>query len=142
MVEMALVLPLVGMIAFGIIDLGRAYRLKTSLANAAHEGAAYAQYNPSQVSNVGACADPNNIVFASRNEEGTSKAYAITVQYTAQATEDPPATWTTVSGCSVNVPAGRVIVTASSPFTLLTPLVAAIVGPTMTLRERSEVIVQ
>lgn len=142
MVEVALVLPLLAMVTFGVLDLGRAYRLRTSLANAAHEGAAYAQYNPTQVANVGACADPNNILFATRNEEGVAKGFTVTVQYTAQASETPPATWSTITGCGTNVAAGRVAVTASAPFVLLTPLVSSIVGPEIILRERSEVVVQ
>ncbi len=140
---MALVLPLVAIMAFGILDLGRAYRLQTSLANAAHEGAAYAQFTPTLVHNVGTCADPNNIVYAARHEEGvTNSTFTITVQYTSQATD--PATWTTITGCgsTIPTPAARVIVTAAADLKLLTPFVSAVFGERITLRESSEVVVQ
>lgn len=142
MVEMAVVFPLIAGLVFGFVDLGRAYRLQTSLTNAAHEGASYARYNPTQVDAGGACADPNNITFATRNEQGTSTSFTVTVKYTSQSTESPPATWTPVVGCNSSVPAARVVVTASAPFQLLTPLVSAIVGQTITLSESSEVVVQ
>lgn len=139
---MALVLPLVAGLVFGFIDLGRAYRLKTSLTNAAHEGAAFARFNPSQVDSVGACADPNNVVFATRNEEASPNAFAVTVLYTLQPTETPPATWSQLTGCGTAVSPARVRVTASAPFTLMTPLISAIVGRTITLSKTSEVLVQ
>src|SRR5207302_4290657 len=43
LVEFALVLPFVVIIALGTIDLGRAYQLQNRLKNAAREGAAFAQ---------------------------------------------------------------------------------------------------
>lgn len=135
-------LPLVAIFVFGIIDLGRAYRLKTSLTNAAHEGAAYAQYNPSQIQGVGTCADPNNIVFAARHEEGTTSTFAVTVHHTDKA--DDPAIWNTpISACGSTGPRpARVIVTTSAPFALRTPIVSGLVGKTITLHQSSEVLVQ
>lgn len=142
MVELALVLPLVAVMTLGFVDLGRAYRLKTSLVNAAHEGAAYAQYHPTQVDNVGNCADPNNVGFATRNEQGSASDFTVTVMYTSQATESPPATWSPVVGCGTTVPAVRVVVTASAPFVLLTPFLSDLIGHGITLRGTSEVLVQ
>ncbi len=62
------------------------------------------------------------------------------MQYTSQATD--PAVWSTLAGCGTMVSGGRVIVTASAPFQVITPLVSAVVGQTITLRESSEVVVQ
>jgi hypothetical protein len=140
--EMAIVLPLVGGVVMGFIDLGRAYELHTRLTNAAHEGAAYARFNPNEVEPVGTCSDPNNIVFATRNEQGTSSPFAVTVHYTSQYTDTPSTTWTPIVGCGSPVPAARVVVKASAPFKPLTPLVAALVGESVTLDVSSEVMVQ
>lgn len=140
--EMALLLPLFGGVVMGFTDLGRAYRLHTSLTNAAHEGAAYARYNPHRVEAVGTCTDPENIVFATRNEQGASTPFAVAVHYTTQASDTPPAPWTPITGCGSKVAAARVAVTASASFRPLTPLVAALVGDSVTLRATSEVVVQ
>lgn len=141
MVEVGLVLPLLAVVVFGFVDLGRAYRLKTRLTNAAHEGAAYAQYSPNRVGNLGVCADPDNIVYAARYEEGVSSGFTVTVKYTTQLTESPPAVWIPIVGCSGAVPAARVVVTASAPFQLMTPLMASLVGNPVTLQESAEVLV-
>jgi Flp pilus assembly protein TadG len=141
--EMAIVLPLVGGVVMGFIDLGRVYELHTSLTNAAHQGAAYASFNPNEVEAVdGACTDPGNVVFATRNEQGTSSPFNVEVHYTSEYSESSTTTWTPISGCGSAVPAARVRVTASAPFRPLTPLVAALVGKSVTLDVSSEVVVQ
>jgi Flp pilus assembly protein TadG len=141
--EMAIVLPLVGGVVMGFIDLGRAYELHTTLTNAAHEGAAYARFNPNEVQAVdGACTDPNNIVFATRHEQGISSPFTVDVHYTPDFSESATTAWTPISGCGSPVPAARVRVTASAPFRPLTPLVAALVGESVTLDVSSEVVVQ
>ena len=45
--EMGIVLPLLGGVVMGFIDMGRAYELHTRLTNAAHEGAAFARFSGS-----------------------------------------------------------------------------------------------
>lgn len=140
--EMALVMPLLGGVVMGFVDLGRAYELHTRLTNAAHEGAAFARYKPSQVDGVGRCTDPDNIVFATRHEQGTSSPFTVSVSYTTQAGDHPTATWIPITGCGAQVPAARVAVKASAPFRPLTPLVAALVGSSNTLDASSEVVAQ
>ncbi len=136
-VELALALPLLALLVMGVVDLGRAYRLKTRLANAAREGAAYAQYFPSQVDNTGtACADPANVVFIARNEAGGPEPYAVAV---ARASDGVP-----ITGCNRTTvaPGTPVRVSTSAPFTVLTPLVADLVGETLTLRASVQIVVQ
>jgi Flp pilus assembly protein TadG len=137
LVEFALVLPVLALFLFGVVDLGRAYRLKTQLANAAREGAAYAQYFPAHVDSGGpACADPENVVFVARNESSPAGAFSVTVTRASDGTA--------VTGCDRTVldPGAGVVVKTSAPFTVLTPFVSAIVGSTLTLRASVQMVVQ
>ncbi len=111
LVEFALVLPLLTLLAFGVVDLGRAYRLKVELTNSAREGGAYAQYFPKQVDGTGSCADPDNVVYAAQRENNpTSASFAITVV---------DASGNTITGCNTSVvtlnPGDRVKVAAAAP---------------------------
>ena len=137
MVELALVAPILAFLAVGVVDIGRAYRVKTLLANAAWEGASFAQYFPSRADNSGpSCADPENVTFVARNEGGTARAFTVSLTKASDGTA--------IQGCDrTSVPPGtKVIVATSTPFDVLTPVVAAIVGKQMTLRTSVEVVVQ
>jgi Flp pilus assembly protein TadG len=126
LVEFALVLPFMAIIAFGTIDLGRAYLMWIEVKNVAREGANYAQLHPySQQPASGACTDPDNVRYRARSETGDADASSIAIAVT-------PAT-PNGTGCDVNAtpPAAgtSVTVTASRSFTLFTPLVSGITGP-------------
>ena len=137
LVEFALVAPLLTLLAVGVVDVGRAYRLKTRLANAAREGAVYAQYFPARVDNSGAaCADPDNISFAARNEAGSASSYEVTVTRVSDGTAITGCDRTTVS------PGSKVVVATSTPFDPITPVVGNLVGSRVTLRARVQVVVQ
>ncbi|MFQ5945562.1 MAG: TadE family protein, partial [Anaerolineae bacterium] len=49
LVEFAILLPLLLLIAFGVLDLGRALHASITITNAAREGARYAMLYPSDV---------------------------------------------------------------------------------------------
>ncbi|MGZ4683652.1 MAG: TadE/TadG family type IV pilus assembly protein, partial [Acidimicrobiales bacterium] len=49
LMEFALLLPLLAILAFGVADLGRAYSLQNRVTNMAREGAFYAQFHPYDV---------------------------------------------------------------------------------------------
>lgn len=137
LVEFALIVPLLALLALGLVDLGRAYRLKTQLANAAREGAVFAQHFPARVDSSGtACADPGNIAFAVRTEAGRRDPFTVEVRKAGDTTP--------ITGCDrTAVPAGaNVIVSASSSFDVMTPIVAALVGDRLTLRADVQVVVQ
>ena len=137
LVELALALPLLALLVLSVVDLGRAYRLKARLANAAREGAAYAQYFPSQVdSSATACADPANVVFVVRNEAGVPDSFAVAVTRASDGVA--------VTGCNRTTvaPGTPIRVSASAPFDVLTPLVAAVVADTLTLRASVQMVVQ
>ncbi len=46
LIEFALVVPLLMLILFGVLDLGRAFYASITIANAAREGARYAMFYP------------------------------------------------------------------------------------------------
>lgn len=52
LVEFALVLPLLFLIAFGVLDLGRLFHAAITISNAAREGARYATRNPDDLNGV------------------------------------------------------------------------------------------
>lgn len=64
LVELALLLPVLIMLAMGTLDVGRVFQGYLDLANAAREGAAYASLNPSD-SNL--TSDVTNIMTAESN---------------------------------------------------------------------------
>jgi hypothetical protein len=136
-VELALVAPILALFAVGVVDLGRAYQLKARLTNAAREGAVFAQYFPSRVDDTGpVCVDPGNITFAVRNEGGQGGAFGVTVRRGSDGAA--------VTGCDRTTVArgSNVVISASAPFEVISPVAAALVGSRLTLRADVEVVVQ
>lgn len=52
LVEFALVVPLLMLIAFGVLDLGRLYHAAVTVTNATREGARYGTLNPADMDGV------------------------------------------------------------------------------------------
>jgi Flp pilus assembly protein TadG len=139
-VEFALLAPMLALIVFGVIDLGRAYSLHNRLVNAAREGAVYGQYFPSRFAQScdtsGIFAD---IVDKAIHQDTSLNlpATAVTGFYTHAGSSQ------SYSGCSQSFSAGdEVTVKVQRQLTILTPLVSAIVGKTITLTGTDQVIVQ
>lgn len=125
MVEFALCLPLLAIVVFATIDLGRAYQTWEQVKNSAREGAIYASQHPGNQSTTGSdsCADPNNIPWHAHNEGNTVTSYTITISPKDSAGCD------TSSTLPVNLQPGQSIkVTAAKTFPLLTPFVSGILG--------------
>lgn len=152
LVELALALLPVSMLAFGTVDLGRAYSLETQLRNAAHAAAAYASAFPTQVaptpdpSNAGTCADPNNIQYQAANENGPTGSSSLPAG--AVMTVIDVTKGITITGCGPDaavppvVAAGDTLeVEVSAPFGLVTPLVSGAVG-TVTVHGTVDVVAQ
>jgi Flp pilus assembly protein TadG len=59
LVEMAIIMPLLLLIAFGVIDFGRAYYLVPEIAGAAHAGAIYGSQNPPDITGTERAAQLN-----------------------------------------------------------------------------------
>jgi Flp pilus assembly protein TadG len=125
MVEFALALPFLAIIAFGTIDLGRAYLTWVQVKNAAREGAQYAQTHPySQKPANADCANPDNVEYRARADSSNSTALTVTV---TPAT--PDGTGCQLDATSWPAAGSDVTVTVSRAFTVFTPLVSAVTGP-------------
>ena len=137
LVEFALVLPLLAMIVLGTIDLGRVYALQNRLKSAAQEGAAYAQLFPTQVTNTGSCADPDNITYKALQEDsGVASGFTASVANT-----DANSAITGCHATSVS-PGTHVKVTVQARFAVLTPFLSNIMGSPLNVTGTSEVVVQ
>jgi Flp pilus assembly protein TadG len=152
LVELALALLPVTMIAFGTVDLGRAYALETQLRNAARAAANYARAFPTQVApapdanGARTCANPNNIQYQAANENGPTGSSSLPTGAVMSVVDVTRGTTITGCGPDAGVPpvvgAGDTLkVEVSAPFALVTPLVAGIVG-TVTVHGTIEVVAQ
>ena len=144
LVEFALVLPFLAMLIMGTIDIGRVYSLQHRLANAAREGAVYAQFFPARIANSGSCADPENVPYHALGEDSGAAA-GFTINVTNVATNTTlPSTTCILEGVAGSIsPGTRVKVTAQSSFTALTPFVQALLGSSSkTVKQSTEVVVQ
>lgn len=139
LVEFAVTLPLLALIVFGTVDLGRAYARANEVRNAAREGAFYAQTHPSRLAGTG-CATPDSAQWFARSEAGaTGAAFQVDV-------DTPAGSFSSADrGCApfeaAAVSGQQITVTVSTPFHVLTPLVSAVTGPT-TIRSSVTVTVQ
>jgi Flp pilus assembly protein TadG len=52
LVEVAILTPLLLLIAFGVLDLGRLFHASITITNAAREGARYATFHPDDVAGI------------------------------------------------------------------------------------------
>lgn len=129
-------MPVLAMIVFGVLDLGRAYRMQIQLDAAAREGARHAQLYPNEVD----CAAGFDIVGAVIEAEPsleTAPGYSITVLG-----EDASGELTVpVTGCTgTAVEAGeRVRIRVQAEYGILTPMVGAILGNALVLTGSNEV---
>jgi Flp pilus assembly protein TadG len=142
LVEFALLLPFLAMLTLTTIDLGRAYTLQHKLANAAREGAAFAQYFPGRVTNTGSslCTDPNNIRYHVNGENTSASAFTLTV---TNMTSSAVVSGCTGEGLTTSIaPGSRLRIQTQASFTPLTPFAKAFVGNTPTLTRKTDVIVQ
>lgn len=90
MVEFAICLPLLSILASGVMDLGRVFVLHESLQNAAREAAVYAAVHPGQqTSATGACADPANATWRGAREGKSDPTLAFTYTPSVACTTDP-----------------------------------------------------
>jgi len=130
--EFALVLPFLAIFVFGVIDLGRAYSLKSRLANMAREGAFYAQYAPS---NVTGCT-PTNITDVALKEDPNASGATVVVTNGVTGVA-------IVNSCGAKpVPGTQIRVTVSSQMKILTPLIGAMIGDTVNVSSSTNVQVQ
>ena len=98
LVEFALMLVILLTILMGILDLGRAYFVYIALQDAVAEGATYAAVNPTCLTpGSGACADPDNAVWRTRNESPAGMVVSNSMQVQVFAADLTPGSTVTVS---------------------------------------------
>ena len=138
MIEFALAFLVLATIVLGAIDLGRAFFTWSQVKNAAREGAAYAERDPSsQAPSGSSCANPNNIRYRAQNESGSLKSsFVVTTRRNG----------TTYTGCptqtSFPINSGDTIeVKVETDFDPLSPFAGAIFGEP-TISADVEVVVQ
>jgi Flp pilus assembly protein TadG len=141
MIELAIMLPVLTLLVFGTVDLGRAYQLKNELKNAAREGAAYAQVYPDrQVASSGTCQNPANIRFRAQNElSDGGTGFTIQASPPNSSTPGPLTGCETVSGYD---PGEEITITASKDFDVITPFVGIITGDPIDVTESVTVVIQ
>lgn len=137
--ELALIAPVMVLLVFGVLDLGRAYRLDIQLENAAREGAAFAQLLP----NNAFCADPKLDVETRvlAEEPGLDDLPGFDIEVFG---ENSDGVVVQVDDCGAKrVGRGdRVRVDVSASYEITTPLVAAVVGSSLQMTRSAEIRVQ
>lgn len=127
--EFALVLPLLAILVFGTIDLGRVFRLSTRLENAAREGATgIAAFSPFRVDS--GCRGHANVVDRVKDEDtalGAEPGFAVKVFKRDSGTGAlvPPGG---ITGCDATTPGvtvapgDRIVVQVEAVFDALSPV--------------------
>ncbi|MGZ4692803.1 MAG: TadE/TadG family type IV pilus assembly protein [Acidimicrobiales bacterium] len=132
LMEFALLLPLLAILAFGVADLGRAYSLQNRVTNMAREGAFYAQFHPYDVAGC-----PNgSTTDAARIEDPSLSSVTVTVTDATTGVAVP------TSCGAAPVPGTRIRVRVTTTLKLITPMVGAVVGDPVTVGSSTEVVVQ
>ena len=137
LVELALAILPISVLAFGTIDFGRAYAVETQLRNAARAAANYARSFPTQVSatpdasGAGTCADPNNIQYQAVAEPQPASSSTLPAGSVLSVVD--VTTGATLTGCGpdagsppVVAPGDTLQVQVSAPFTLISPLIGSL----------------
>lgn len=148
LIEFALVFPVLALLVFGTVDLGRAYSMKNRMRNAAREAGIYAQANPTRLVHEAAtaCADPNNATYRAL-EELNAAGDAADGPFVVKFNSSEPAPIIPAS-CgdwpeAADLEAGDVLqITVEGDFDVVTPLVSAITGETVGITETIEVVIQ
>jgi len=131
LVEFALMMVVLTIILMGILDIGRAFFAYIALQDAVGEGAVYASLNAACVTadSGPACADPDNVVWRTKNESpsGLVRSDALNVN---------------VSVTSV-APGSPITVTSTYTHTLVGFVVSSIVGSNaLPLQAQASAIIQ
>lgn len=140
-----MVLPLIGLLVFTAIDLGRLAQYQNRMSNAAREGAAIAQVFPTSVNS--GCQGDRNVTDRTQKQ---SESLSHVVGYSVSIAKKDPGTGslTPYTGCTAPSggltvsPGDHVVVTVTADVKMSGPITTAFVGGTAHLRRRVEVVVQ
>lgn len=96
LIELALVLPVLFLLLFGVADFGRAYYLAIEVSNAAHTGALYGSQNPT---------DTAGMQKAAMLDAPDVSGLTVTTSYGCQCSDgsSPVANCTSAPSCALNV---------------------------------------
>ena len=130
LVELALVLPVLLLLFAGALDLGRIFYSQITIENAAKEGALEASRNPTSFSNTEPCDATTNRVLCLVLNEAKGSMYEIAPSDVTLSCSPSPCPTSATIGDTVTV---RV----AGHFSLITPGLAQILGPTVTLSASS-----
>lgn len=136
LIELAFVAPILAMVAFAVVDLGLAYRLRIQLDAAAGEGAAHAVLRPDEVDCDGT-EDIVGRVVAAQDDLADRPGFAVTVL-----AEDGSGAFTdVVTGCGTATvaPGDRVRVEVQADYSVLTPFVGGAIGNVLTIEGSTEI---
>jgi Flp pilus assembly protein TadG len=129
-VELALLLPVMMLLFAGTIDLGRVFYSQITIENAAKEGALEAARNPLSFDNTKPCDKDTNRILCLVLNEAKGSLYEITPSDVTVTCSPSPCPTDPAFGDTVTV-------SVAGHFTLVTPLLAQIVGPTVTMSATS-----
>ncbi len=134
MVELAIAIPLLAVLAVAVVDLARAYAISDHLKNAAREGAYFAATQPNHQwdDGSGTCASPNDIWDRVLTEAGSARSdltVTVTVNGTSYTSNGGSHGTLICSPAPAPGPGTSITVSVTdNHFTLLTPIAKAIVG--------------
>jgi Flp pilus assembly protein TadG len=144
-VELAIVAPVLATIIFTAVDFGRMGQYQNRLSNAAREGAAMVQVDPTAV-NTGCRGTRNafDAAAAQNTELAAMPGFSVTVAKKDVATGvlTPFTGCGTASGGVTLVPGDRLVVTVKVRMTMTSPVTIKQMGRTPTLSRSTEVVVQ
>jgi hypothetical protein len=133
---------LIFVFSFGVVDIGRAYSLKSRLADASREGAAIAQIAPGNVDS--GCANGDNVVDRATNSDidlRTVPGFSVTIGKQVDSTVTRYTGCETPDGTTVSS-GDTLVVTAQADFSMLTPVVGSFLGNTLTVSRSTTVVAQ
>lgn len=136
--ELALVLPVMALLVFGVLDLGRGYQMYLRVEAAAREGVAFAQIHPNDVD----CASAPDIVGrVSAEEQRLAQRPGFRVMVHGQ---DDGGQFVPVTGCDGDIAESgeRVRVEVTVTYDVMTPVVARVVGSEIDITGAAEARVQ
>ncbi len=144
LVEFAILLPLLALVVFASIDLGRLAQNHNRMENAAREGAGIAELHPSSVNS--GCQGGRNIVDRTRAQNpglAAQDGFTVTVaRKRAGGTTFQPYTGCGTTSIGTISPGDRVKVTVTADVTATGILTATLFGSEMKLTRSMEVVVQ
>ncbi len=137
-VEFALLLPLLLILVLGTVDLGRAYFASVSLENAVKEGAFFGAREPDCATAGATCPDPSNVKARVDLEMNGMTVTNFQAKCFAPGTTVFTGAGKALTACEDG---DLYYVASQTPFTLVTPLVAGLLGNTLTLSSNATSVV-